>query len=164
MIDGGGPFRHLGLMLDPQVRRQPEDLLACQGSHRRCNRHFSSGPEHDETAMGELDEMDGAPEGAAALRGGGESAQVGDRPRTEDGYPEPSDVGMGHGEAVRSTWQDPRRDGGSLDHRWSEAAIRRARSGRGLIGIGRTDLPVSRIERRRSRCVMHGKEVSYIII
>ncbi len=164
MTEVAGQYHLLGLMLDPQTRRESEDFLACEGSHRRCDGDLPVGSECDEAAVGELDEVDGAPEGTAALRGGGESAQVSDRPRTEDGYPEPPDVGMGDGEARRRAGQEPRRDRGASDHGRSEAAFRRARSGRGLTGTGRTDLPVSRIGRRRSRCAMHGKEVPYIII
>ncbi len=84
--------------------------------------------------------MHRAPQGAAATCCGGESQQVGDRSRTEDGRPEAAHVGIGDGKPgfcrgdVTDDWCDHRplsrsgADGGRFDSARAWRGVRRGRT------------------------------------
>ena len=103
---------------------------------------------------GQGGEVDGAEQGAAALRGGGEPEQVGDRSRSDERRPETPNVGVvewvvGSGSAGPDGGCDVR-SGLSGAALWMEEAFGSARGWRRFHRDGRTNILTEALRRCRN--------------
>jgi hypothetical protein len=100
-------------------------------------------------------------EGAAALRGGGESEQVSDRPRSKDRDPESAHVLVRGGVPSRRCRCEHRFDHRAYRCRHTDLRLRHARAWRTSFLKGRTNLTETRPGRVRSIGKLHTTVLAY---
>lgn len=118
----------MSLVLEAKRWSQASHFMGMQGTDPVDHADAAPGLVHHETPSCEAVEVGREFEGAAASCSGGESTQVGDRPRSQEGHPESSDVGVRGRERIGIGGDEFRDDPWSLTGRPSHAAVRRVRN------------------------------------
>lgn len=122
-----GAFGAMALMLEAEGRWEPADLPGSEGPDSVDDAEAPVGEPRHEAASRQRVEVDGEFEGAAAMCSGGESTQVGDRSRSDDGDPESAHVGVRRRIPRRIALEQARHDIGPLEGSTANAAGRRVR-------------------------------------